>query len=258
MSRFSYLLPKVDKSEVNPTLLEKRGLADRLWDVMGRRWSDQLSVQNWSGGEGLSGALVTPATGDFNLLKPGQFSHHKSSVGDYVILWGERPTPEGLKRARQCEGVACELGDTEAWTVPIIRQRLSETLLPKSWGMGEGCTIVEAVEERFQALWNRSASWLPWMISDKSAAEFFGAGAWMAATLCLAVNYRIGIEESLLLRLWNTASVEEAMAAAMDRDWYQKKSEDGSAAAACRVLESLLHGPEDSTPTTGQAESTTC
>ena len=257
MSLFSYLLPNCRKADVTPALIEQRGLGDRLWDCLGKRWQDRLSIQDWQGA-GLSGVLVTPVTDDMRVLKGDACSHHKSTLGDYVILWGEQPTEQGLKRHRQCEGIGCDLADGAAWIVPIVRQRLADTMLPKSWGLAADGTILEAVEERFEDLWRLSASWLPWVISDQSAAQFFGAGAWMAATMALAVNYRVGREEALLLRLWNTGAIEAALAAAMDRDWYQKKSEDASAAEACHALESLLRGPAESTPSIAPAASTSC
>lgn len=252
MSIFSYLLPKRSKADVTPQLLETLGLDDRLWDCLGRGWKDRLSVQDWP-----EGALVTPLpVGGVPPKSIRSDCHrHKSTVGDYVICWGDTPTPELLRRRRQAEGEWCELGDGALWLMPTVRRRLQETLLPRAWSLSEDGSVVEAVESRFEALWSRSASWLPWVLTEQSATGYFGEGGWVIASQALSVNYRVGPEEALLLRLWTTQSIDDAIRVAMDKGWYEQKKTDESAAAACRVLESLLHGSADSTPSTDPVES---
>lgn len=264
MTCFRYYLPGTATDDVSDELLERVGLAARLWDCLGRRRDQRLGISEVvaKGPDGSSGALVIPlpASGELPQRHGWAADMTATEFDGYWIISDptDPPTPGGLERPEIVDGHVRELGDGSAWLCPILRSEFDKSDLPRSY-LQDGDDIIAVIQPRYRRLFVRSIKWCVRFVDSLREVPFtrlLGVDeAFRGAVECLALNYRISGEELALLGdLMTDETIDSILAAAINWDFYndldQKKT--ASLAAASARLESLLHGPEDGSQPTGQ------
>jgi len=189
-----------------------------------------------------------------------------SAVRYYIVHDPKHPpTPSALERHTLVDGYVRKLGDGSEWMCPIVRSQFSNTDLPREYVL-QGGEVYGQILARYQAIWLRSLRWCLRFLDqcrDLEAAKFLTVKeAFEGAVDCLALNYRVTAEElACFPGLLTDQALTSILDAAIDWDFYagvdgdQKKTERAESLQQCSaVMQSLLHGPEDSTEPTDPQE----
>lgn len=278
-----YFLPKVTLAQLNPegrlnrSLLASRGLADQFADV--HRVPDDAAMFELTGlgPGGSSGCILAALPPDKQPpLRLGfypdfqQWTRFEGPGGaTWVGLDTEHPpTAEELARPKQFDGYEIELAGQQ-WKIPIIRDPLGGTRLPRDWIVGAGGEVDERIQASYLDLWNEFVSVVDLFFNpaDDSPAGVFRLDRAVAMRRCLqaiGLNYRVGRFEQNLLGLVNADNWSSVLAATVDlwtfwdlhRGAQEKKtaqakaSADGESGLPASTPESsdTLPGPLDSCP----------
>jgi hypothetical protein len=189
----------------------------------------------------------------------------------WVGLDREHPvTAADLARCKQFNGHAIELAGQQ-WTVPILRDPLGGTALPRDWMVGEDGQVSEKIKASYVELWDGFASVVDLFYSpdDPSPAGAFRLDRSEAMRRCLQVlglNYRVGRFEQNLLNIIDADNWSSVLAAAVDLwtfwEVYRQSQEKKSArdAAARLALQpaptDAASGPQEGSQATGPAAAT--
>lgn len=274
---FLYYLPGLELDSVTgrPTRaqIEERGLWDRLDDCI----SEQIARERCAfsmvegGPDGKTGLLVVPQPHDGGVIaRLGYYAEHQtwmqSQIGNYWIGTDNdhRPTPGGMARRRLVEGYDCELADGQRWQCPTIRTEILTARVPMTYGMA-GESVFGQVQERYREVWRESIRWCVRFLEDYQThrmVDLLGSEeAFTGCVRCLAINYRVGVEEVTLLRLLDDDSMEQIIDAAIDMPTFRDVHSEGGDPAKKKSWEQLLdgwrnslRGSGDSTPDTPPAE----
>lgn len=119
--------------------------------------------------------------------------------------------PEDLKRARLAAGVDLELGGA-VWHVPQVRG------LPRKWVRGSGGQIESAVASPYQQLFQTAEQYFKVRFGLDETG--WTTNEWMlrAAVQALQVNYRLGLQEALLMELLDTQACMQVLDAVCDAE----------------------------------------
>lgn len=153
---------------------------------------------------------------------PGYFRETQTwrKFGDQWIGWQTDmpPGPESLRRGNQIDGYEVELGDGLIWLAPVIRAfRESsanwESRIPTVWGVDENLQPVAEPLDKFREIWNVSGKvWAS--VCGGVPAKMIECFEW--ATQCLGMNYRIGVVEASILRIFNDDTMRQVLHSALD------------------------------------------
>lgn len=221
-----YFFPAIEADKLTREFLLNSGAADALRDCL---VSDQavkqiLTANCKIGPSGSSGTLAAATPGDSApemMFKPDRQRWVK--FGDYWIgvFQDNRPTPAELERTDQINGYFEPLADGNVWNCPTVRTPYATTPLmriPRKFGVDdEGNRTIEPIEI-YQSAWEISAKIWDLLITGEPFDLDQGI-SWAAEMLGL--NYRLSLNECLLLDLLNEHNLERIFVAACDREFVE-------------------------------------
>jgi len=196
----------------------------------GRGWTPRHAD---SGPDGVEGNVVALDAPPGTL---GQEAGYRPAAGQvwkprghrtWWLGWyeGALPRPHELLRADALRGHFVQLGDGEAWLVPIARRADLATkqdlgvVLPRHIDFDDDGEPVLRVEDRFAAfseriegVWTNFCEW----VEDKGGVELDERGWLDAAVQALGFSYHVGRAELGALKALTTANLEDVVAALLD------------------------------------------
>jgi hypothetical protein len=278
MGTFRYYLPQQPLNSANRidiSAVQKAGLWDRLDDVVTGQLAHDRYICNplHKGPDNGEGVLIVPEPPDGTPVAGSEFAPDRqtwglSESGKYWIGIDREhpPTPEGLVRGRTVSGVVATLGDGRQWLCPTIRTELLTPRVPMTYAMSGG-QLIGQVQQRYADVWRRSKAWCLRFLEDfkdERVVDLLGGPeAFRDAVACLAINYRIGIEEASALRILDDQALESVIDAAIDMHSFREIHLPGadpkkkhSWLPLLADWQSSLRGSADSTPATNPPEPT--
>jgi hypothetical protein len=280
-----YFLPKVTQCQLNPegklnrSLLASRGLGDQFADVLTVPQDAALFELAGVGPGGNSGCILSALPPSKEPpLRTGfypDFQRWTEFEGPGGPVWigldTEHPTTAAdLARPKQFDGHTIELGGQQ-WTIPIIRDPLGGTSLPRDWIVGNDGLVAERIKETYVDLWSGFTSVVDLFYNpaDPAPAGAFRCDRSEAMRRCLqaiGLNYRVGRFEQNLLSIVDAENWSSVLAAAVDLYTFwevyrqaQEKKRDRDAAillASRQGPTDAPSGPPEDSPVTGPAEAT--
>jgi hypothetical protein len=208
-----YFLAGVTKATLEPgsrlcrSLLAARGLAEVFADVgEGDYAASELSGRGPGDRPGTILSYITPAGSAARRLGFYPDEQQWTQVGDDVWLGldpADLPTPEDLRRKRQCDGYLVELADGRRYVVPVIRRPDGSSDLPRELVINPLTgRLEEPVKDRYRRYWDASAEVASWFFTEGFDNSSFTKQRGLAlATEALSLNYRYGPLEQFVLRL---------------------------------------------------------
>lgn len=218
-----YFFPGMESEQVTRDYLLQQGPSAALRDCLA---SDQSAKQILKanckvGPTGSSGTLVAAQPGE----APPEIMYSENrqrwvDFGDYWIgvFEDSRPTPEELARPDQVNGFLEELADGHLWNCPVVRTpcEVPRMRVPRKFGVDDQGKLVAAPVDECRAAWETSAKIWDALCTGREFDLDEGIG-WAAEMLSL--NYRVSLQECLLLDLINDHNLERIFFAACDRDF---------------------------------------
>lgn len=218
-----YFFPGIEPDKLTREFLLDQGPADALRDCLD---SDQgfksvLKSNVNIGPSGSSGTLAAANPGDSApelLFKPDRQRWVK--FGTYWIGYfrDNRPTPAELQRPDQLNGYLEPLADGNLWNCPTIRIPYTEPrmMIPRKFGVDDdGNRVIDPIDE-YRSAWETSAKIWDFILKGQTA-DVDVVLPWAAEMLSL--NYRVSVNECLLLDLINEQNIIKIFVAACDRDF---------------------------------------
>jgi len=129
------------------------------------------------------------------------------------------PTPADLARPRETRGYPVELADGNSYTVPIIRSPTMVTALPQEMTYDEDGEFTMSLCEEYAELWEATGKVWDGVYEPAADEEKRGLLYEECLAYCLrflAINYRIGRYEQMVLRLLTTENCIEVLQSAVD------------------------------------------
>ena len=272
---FRYYLPGLvldGSGKVTRQHVEERGLWDRLDDcVTGQIATEKFSTNGVTRGpDGRGGVLIVPMPHDGGTVARTEYAPEhqtwiKSDRGDYWIGIDKDhpPTPGGMVRRHVVDGYSETLGDGQQWVCPTVRTEILQARVPMTYGL-VGDSLIGQVQPRYVTVWKQSMQWAVRFLEDFQNERIVdllgGVEAFKACVACLAINYRIGVEEATLLRILDDSAMEKIIDAAIDmptfRDIHGPGGDVKKKESWQRLLDdwqSSLRGSGGSTPDTPPA-----
>lgn len=222
MSDFIYAIENV--KTVTARQLEDAGLAGIFGKV-------EISQRYSTAGPGGECVLFASADIDVKLLhfsirspkdKPDEQTWKKGINGKYHIGFynGSPPTERILQRKKQLAGHEVELADGNKWLVPVARIITGKSALPQSLILGKnGEVFTEALPKytqfssKVEKLWEDFSSEIE---GEKKQPKLTFKEQLQLAVEALAFNYRVGMDEVNILKLFTTQNFGEVLAAIID------------------------------------------
>lgn len=155
--------------------------------------------------------------------KPAAQSWQKSNNGKFWlgVYNDDRPRPEELAVSVQLAGHWVKLEDGNKWLVPVARQIVGGSALPKSLVLGANGEVVEKQLPKYAGFWSRVEKlWNDFLVTNKmekdGKIQLTMAQRMQLAAEALGFNYRIGIDEINMLSMLTTQNMSKIEAAIID------------------------------------------
>lgn len=269
---FMYFLPGTNRTAATVDEFKKRGLTDRIGECISERiagHSAQITdlIKGPSGG---AGTLVVPMPADGSIVDhpdyfPDHQTWHESQDGSGVWLGYDNrhpPNARGLARRKQTPGYSYDLLDNgDLWECPIIRRCFVLPQIPVYWTSLNGPDLVRRPMPEYEQVWANSQHW----ITEEITGGMSAPAAIECATQCLALNYRVGLDELSALRLLvtgPTGPIRLVIEAALDFPWL-RAAQSGDDPEKKKTYETIRdewanswRGLADFFPTTDRATAT--
>lgn len=226
-----YFFPGIEAKDLTREFLINQGPAAALRDLL---VSDHAAKQILNanvkiGPSGSSGTLAAASPGDSApeiMFKPDRQRWVKFGAYWIGFFTDNRPTPAELQRNDQIPGYLEPLADGALWNCPTIRIPYSDQpkmMIPRKFGVDDdGNRLVEPLDE-YQTAWETSGK--IWdVIVSQCEFDLDDGIAWAAEML--SINYRLSLNECLLLDLLNEQNWERIFVAACDRDFIDLINEE--------------------------------
>jgi hypothetical protein len=147
--------------------------------------------------------------------------------GEFRGLWvgcwlDDMPGPETLQRERTIAGYNMKLGDGNTWAIPLVRELSGGTRLPQASRMNPRGTLISETaaeyrdfEKQINQFWAALAFHLG--LSEIQAVSLTTAQMFKLACCAISQNYRIGMDETGLLELLDSETMEEVILHCVDK-----------------------------------------
>jgi len=202
---------------VTAQCIDSAGLAGLFETQIAQRYST-------AGPGGKECVLFAAADIDVKLLyfKPNEQSWKESINGKYWLGFykDSPPTEKTLRRKKQLAGHEVELADGNKWLVPVARIITGGSKLPQTLIFGkDGEVVAEAIPKyaqfsaKVEKLWEDFRSEFD---GEKKQPKLTSKEQIEVAVEALGFNYRVGMEEVNLLKLFTTENFSEVLTAIID------------------------------------------
>jgi len=226
---FQYYLPGVTREHVTRDALLNSPLANVLWDVLGRPALYDARIRVFpvhaKGPDGLSGSIVAVMPRGNLPFTPGVRTGQEwveVQTADPVYWIGMDPNavpkPDDLAREHIVPGEEHELGDGRVWVCPTVRRQGFSNGLPATWGVDPKTgDFLASPLPRYQAAWAAAER----IFDAQISGEITRPEVLELCVKMLGVNYRVGIHEATLLRLFDDTTWEAVWRAATDLEFVE-------------------------------------
>lgn len=173
---------------------------------VGRCWVFDLTKPSEPGGEPPQPLGYYPVQQTWKVAAQGKWR-----IGWYT---DRPPTPCDLQRESVTPGYELKLRDGNLWTVPVVRQLEGSTGLPRVFCLTDDGEMGGMVAPEYQRLYD--LGWEIWNTLGPDKEPLTYDRLFEAVGLAFSVNYRLGREELLALKLTTDHELSEAVKMIVD------------------------------------------
>jgi hypothetical protein len=190
--------------------------ADLVAPLYAQNEAGRLTVKQSLGPDRLSGTLATPCSGILSLeYRPEAQRWVKLPGGVWLgVDKAERPEPSALQRAEIRTGHLVKLGDGQCWEIPVARLATGGSGLPRRRVLAADGTRTWEVDAAYAGLTDAAAR--VWMALRGQSVSMADEEVDRACGAALAVNYRLGLVEALVLGLLTDTAIRGILEALVD------------------------------------------